>query len=92
MPVVAQFGGDLLVAGHQTFPAVDHEDEQIGAGNRALALADDQIVERILAGAEQSAGIESSKRCPPDDRPRERVARRAGDRAPRSRGANRSCG
>ena len=74
----AKFTGDLLVAGDQTLATVDNEHQQIGASDRPLALFDDQCVKRILARAEQSAGIKQLERhALPGDRARQRIARRA---------------
>ena len=46
--------GDLLVARDQPFAAIDHEHQQIGGFQGLPALLDDQLVQRILAGAEHA--------------------------------------
>ena len=61
---LAQLARDRLVARDQPFAAVDQQHQQIGAGDRALPLLDDQLVQRILARAVQPAGIEQlERRC-----------------------------
>jgi hypothetical protein len=50
--------GDLFVAGHQTVLAVGDEHDQIGRRDRAMALLKDELVQRILAGAEHAAGVD----------------------------------
>ncbi len=78
---LAQLARDRLVARDESFAAVDDEHQQIGADDRALALTDDELVQRILAGAVQAAGVEQLKRhAPPDGRTRQRIAGRAGHR------------
>jgi len=54
-------------------------------------VADDELMQRILAGAEKSAGVEQLEgQSLPGRRPGQRIARRPGNG--RSRGANRSSG
>jgi hypothetical protein len=80
-PGLPQLTGDALVAGDQPLAPIDQKDKEIGAGDRAMALLDDEVVQRILAGAVQPAGVEEVERCAaPGDGPRERVARCARDR------------
>ena len=56
-------------------PSAD-EDQQIRAFDRALPLDDDQLVQRILAGAVQTACVEQLKgRLPPRDRLRSSASR-----------------
>ena len=78
---LAQLAGDAFVAGHEPFASVDQEHEQVGADHRAFALLDDELVERVLAGAEEPAGVEERElgACPGDGPP-QRIARRSGDR------------
>ena len=54
--------GDLLVAGHQPFPAVDDEHDDVRGVERPPAVLDDQLVQRILAGAEHPAGVDERER------------------------------
>ncbi len=72
---------DRLVAGDQPFASIDKKHQQIGAGNGALSLQDDQFVQRILAGAVKSARVSELERHPsPRCRKRQRIARRPGNR------------
>ena len=85
--------GDRLVARDEPFAAIDEEHQQIGARDRPLPLPDDQLVQRILAGAVQAAGVEQlERRLRHDDRPRERSRASCRRPARRWRGASRSCG
>jgi len=90
MTGLAELLRDALVSGLQTLTAVDHHDQEVGAGNGVLAMEDDKIVERILAGAVQPARIEKFESgAAPDDGPGECVARGTGhggdNRAPAAR-------
>src|SRR5438477_169144 len=50
------------------------------ARTRPRRLPDDELVRGIIAGAEQATGVEQLEAlAAPDDGPRERIARRAGD-------------
>ncbi len=71
-----QFARDRLVARDQTFAPIHHQDKEIGPDNGALPLADDELVQRVLARAVQAAGIRKLEhRTSPDGWPRERIAR-----------------
>ena len=89
-PVCAELARDRLVARHQPFPSIDEKHQQIRAFDRALSLPDDQVVQRILAGAGQPAGIEQVEGRPRPTTPGA-PARRAScrQRARRSRGGSR---
>ena len=76
-----QGGGDLLVTGHEPFAAVHHEHHDVCRLDRPLPLHDDQLVQRILAGAEHPPGIhQPERRLEPLGRFVDHIARRAGDR------------
>jgi DNA-binding protein HU-beta len=49
--------GNLLVARHEPFPAVHHEDHEVGRGQGALTGFDDQLVQWVLAAAEHAPGV-----------------------------------
>src|SRR5439155_18034994 len=75
---LAQLAGDRLVARHEAVAPVDHQDEEIVTDNRALAMLDDELVQRILARAVQAAGLEQLERpALPDRRTSQRVSGRA---------------
>ena len=77
---LAQFAGNALVPGDQTLAAINDHHNQIGARDSPLPLHDDELVERIFAGAEEPSGIHQLKRdTAPFAGPRQRVARGAGD-------------
>ena len=54
-------GRNFIVSGHASLAAVDHEDHQIGLQNGALAVLDDEVVQRILGVAEDAAGVDESE-------------------------------
>ena len=67
--------------GDQALAAIHDEHNDIRRLERLSARADDELVERILARAEQPAGIdERERRALPLGRLRVHVARRPGDR------------
>ena len=67
--------------GVEPLASVHHQHEQVGADDGALALLDDELVQRILALAVEAAGIKQlERRAAPDDRTSERIARRTGNR------------
>ena len=59
--------GNLLVAGDQAGPAVDHEDDEIGGLEGAATGVDDQFVQGVGAVAEHAAGVgqHEGRRRPP---------------------------
>jgi hypothetical protein len=72
--------GDLPITRHQPLTSIYHEDKQIGVAYRAAPAFEHQFVERILAGAEHSAGVgQLEVRSLPLDRLRDDVARGSGD-------------
>ena len=58
----ANLGGNLVVARHAPFAAIDDEDDQIGLQDGALAVLDDQIVQRVLGVTEDAAGVDEPER------------------------------
>ena len=78
---VARGLGNVLVAGNQTLAAVDDHHDQIGGLQRAAALGHHELVQRILARAEQTAGVrEIEVIALPRHGMRDDVAGRPGDR------------
>ncbi len=49
---------NFFVAGDEPVPAVGHEHDQVGRGDRAMALLQDELVQRILARAEHAPGVD----------------------------------
>ena len=79
-PGLAQLPRDRLVAAARALRGRPRRRPGDRRRDRPLPLLDDQLVERILAGAVQPAGVEQlERRAPPEDRPRQRVAGRPGD-------------
>ena len=76
-----QLPRDGLVPGREPFAAIHEEYEKVGALHRQLALLHDELVQGILAGAEQAAGvIELKPIAQPFNRPGQRIASRPGKR------------
>ena len=77
---VANRRRNLLVAGDESLAAIDHENNEFGGCERALAAFDHQLVQRILAGAKQAAGVGQVKpRIAPGHFVRDDVTGRSSD-------------
>ena len=70
-----------MVAGHESLPSIDDEDEEIRRHDRAAPALEHELVQRILAGAEHAARINDIERhTAPLRLLRDHVTRRACDR------------
>ena len=62
MPLARSCCDDLEIAGHDALLAIEHEDEQVGVGDRLLALLGNHRWSGSSRRAEHAAGVEQRER------------------------------